>query len=126
MILKLRLRAVDPRAIMFGALTIAAAVLTPPALANPPDGHVPTEAIVAIVVLAVFCTATAFVLFAMLNAEVGPSRSSVITYVAPAVAVLLGVIALDESLGIGAIVGFALILVGSYFATSSEPPSDSA
>jgi drug/metabolite transporter (DMT)-like permease len=57
---------------------------------------------------------------------VGPSRSSVITYVAPAVAVLLGVIALDESLGAGAITGFALILAGSYLATSSEPRSGNA
>ncbi len=126
MILKLRLRGIDARAIMFGALAIAAVVLTPPALANPPEGTVPTEAIVAILVLAVFCTATAFVLFAMLNAEVGPSRSSVITYVAPAVAVVLGVVALDERLGLGAILGFALILLGSYLATSTNPPRSSA
>ena len=51
------------------------------------------------VVLAIFCTAAAFVLFGALIAEVGPSRASVITYVAPAVAVALGVAALDERLG---------------------------
>lgn len=126
MILKLRLRDLDPRPIMFGALTIAAVALTPFAIVAPPTEPVPAEAIASIIVLAVFCTALAFVLFGALVAEVGPSRASVITYVAPVVALALGVVALDERLGVGAIVGFVLILAGSYFATSSEPRSDSA
>jgi drug/metabolite transporter (DMT)-like permease len=126
MVLKLGLSDVDPRAIMFGALTIAALVLTPFAVTDTPSGSVPTEAVVSIGVLAVFCTATAFVLFGALNALVGPSRSSVITYVAPVVALALGVIALDERPGVGAILGFVLILIGSYLATSSIPRSDSA
>ncbi len=117
MVLKLGLGEVDPRAIMFGALTIAALVLTPFALTHPPAGSVPSEAIASIVVLAVFCTATAFVFFGILNAEVGPSRSSVITYVAPVVALALGIVALNERPGVGAIVGFILILFGSYLAT---------
>ena len=128
MVLKLGLGAVDPRAIMAAALAIAAVALAPFAFADQPSGSIPSEVIVAIVVLAVFCTATAFVLFAVLNAEVGPSRASVITYVAPVVALALGITALDERPGAGAIVGFALILAGSYLATSasSEPRSDSA
>ena len=80
----------------------------------------PTEAVVSIAILAVFCTAVAFVLFGALVADVGPSRASVITYVAPVVALVLGVVALDESLGAGAILGFILILIGSYFATSGQ------
>jgi drug/metabolite transporter (DMT)-like permease len=133
MVLKLGLGDVDPRAIMFGALTIATVVLAPFALTAAPANSVSSEAVISIVVLAVFCTATAFVLFGLLNAEVGPSRSSVITYVAPVVALALGVIALDERPGVGTIVGFVLILVGSYLATASprevvrtELQSDSA
>jgi drug/metabolite transporter (DMT)-like permease len=126
MILKLRLRDIDARAIMFGALAIAAVMLTPAALVAPPEGPVPAGAIASIVILAVFCTALAFVLFGMLIAEVGPSRASVITYVAPVVALALGVAALDERPGTGTIVGFVLILIGSYFATSSERRSDTA
>ena len=126
MILKLRMRDIDARALMFGALALAAVMLTPAALIAPPEGPVPTEAIISIAVLAVFCTALAFVLFGMLIADVGPSRASVITYVAPVVALALGVAALDERPGAGTIAGFALILVGSYFATSAEPQSDSA
>jgi drug/metabolite transporter (DMT)-like permease len=124
MVLKLGLGDVDPRAIMAGALSVAAVALTPFALADTPSGSVPAGAIVSILVLAVFCTATAFVLFAVLNAEVGPSRSSVITYVAPVVALALGVIALNEHVGTGTIIGFALILLGSYLATRTALPPE--
>ena len=47
--------------------------------------------------LALVCTALAFLLFFALIAEVGPARSTVITYVNPAVAVLLGVVVLGEA-----------------------------
>ena len=70
-----------------------------------------------VVTLALVCTALAFVVFLALIAEVGPVRATVITYVNPAVAVLLGVTLLDESFTLGTAVGFVLILIGSYFAT---------
>ena len=49
------------------------------------------EVVAAVIGLALVCTALAFVLFFELIVEVGPARSTVITYVNPAVAVLLGV-----------------------------------
>lgn len=117
MILKLGLAEVDPRATMAGALFLAAVLLTPGALIAPPEGTVSGEAIAALIGLGVFCTAAAFVLFAMLILEVGPSRASVITYVAPVVAVLCGVIVLGESVGAGAIAGMVLIITGSWLST---------
>jgi len=62
------------------------------------------------------CTALAFVLFFALIAGIGPARATVITYVNPAVAVLLGVVVLGESVTTGMIVGFPLILAGSFLA----------
>ena len=72
------------------------------------------------------CTAVAFLVFFALIAEVGPTRSTVITYVNPAVAVLLGVTLLDESFTVATAVGFVLILAGSVLATRRvpRPPSD--
>jgi drug/metabolite transporter (DMT)-like permease len=81
--------------------------------ARTPSAHV----IAAIVVLGVVCTGAAFVLFFHLIAEVGPVRAVVITYVNPAVAVLLGVAFLGEAFSTGTAIGFALILTGSYLAT---------
>jgi drug/metabolite transporter (DMT)-like permease len=47
----------------------------------------------------------------------GASRAAVITYINPAVAALLGVSLLHEHLGLGGIIAFALILLGSWLAT---------
>ena len=53
--------------------------------------------------------------------ETGPVRATVITYVNPAVAAVLGVALLDEHLTAGMIVGFALVLAGSVLATGRSP-----
>ena len=74
----------------------------------------------ALVILGVFCTAAAFVLFGRLIAEVGPGRAAVITYVAPMVAVALGVAVLGERPGAGAIAGLLLIIAGSWLATGGR------
>ena len=104
----------------------AAAVSWPPAL---PSGWV----LAALAGLAVVCTATAFILFFQLIAEVGPARATVITYVNPAVAVALGVAVLGEPLTAEIVAAFALILVGSVLATragvrgdqrTTGPPAD--
>ena len=48
-------------------------------------------------------------------------RATVITYVNPAVAAVLGVAILDERLTVGMGIGFALVLVGSVLATRAAP-----
>ena len=80
--------------------------------------HFAVDASLSVLVLGVVCTAIAFVLFFALIAEAGPARATVITYVNPLVALVLGVMLLDEALTPGMVVGFALVLLGSYFATS--------
>jgi hypothetical protein len=73
--------------------------------------------------LAVICTALAFVLFFALIADAGPARAAVITYVNPAVAVALGILALGERLTTTMAVAFVLILGGSVLATRSARPA---
>jgi hypothetical protein len=67
--------------------------------------------------LSLICTALAFVLFFALIAEIGPARSTVITYFNPAVAIVLGVVVLGEPFTAGLALGFPLIVVGSVLAT---------
>jgi drug/metabolite transporter (DMT)-like permease len=85
--------------------------------ASMPSAHV----VESVVGLAVACTALAFLVFFALIAEVGPVRATVITYVNPAVAAVLGVAVLSEHLTGGMLAGFALILAGSVLATSGAP-----
>ncbi len=81
-------------------------------------GRAPSGAVVgSVLALAVVCTALAFLVFFALIAEIGPVRATVITYVNPAVAGVLGVVVLDERFTVGMGVGFALVLVGSVLAT---------
>ncbi len=78
----------------------------------------PSEAvIVSIVVLAVVCSALAFLLMVALVAEIGPVKATAITYVNPAVAIIAGVVVLGERVTVGTIAGFVLVLAGSYLVT---------
>jgi drug/metabolite transporter (DMT)-like permease len=118
---------IEPVATMAASLSVAALVLAPFALADPPSSAPSAGALGAIVVLGLFCTATAFVLFGGLLVEVGPGRAAVITYVAPVVAVALGVAVLGERPGVGAVAGLLLILAGSWLSTDGRlPPSMTA
>jgi drug/metabolite transporter (DMT)-like permease len=76
-----------------------------------------TAVIVSIIVLAVVCSALAFLLMVGLVAEIGPVKATAITYVNPAVAIIAGVLVLGERVTVWTIVGFALVLAGSYLVT---------
>lgn len=102
------------------SVALAAIVYAPVALTHWPT-HISLEVLGAVAGLAFLCTALAFLLFFALIAEIGPSRSTVITYVNPAVAVVLGVVLLGEHFTAGIAVGFPLILIGSVLATGSHP-----
>jgi drug/metabolite transporter (DMT)-like permease len=67
--------------------------------------------------LIVVCTVGGFLVFFALISEIGPMRAIVITYLNPAVAVLLGVVVLGEPFGPATAVGFVLVLSGSVLAT---------
>jgi drug/metabolite transporter (DMT)-like permease len=75
-----------------------------------------------VLTLGVVCTALAFVLFFALISAIGPARATVITYVNPAVAVLLGVTLLGEQFTLGIAIGFPLILFGSVLAARRTEP----
>jgi drug/metabolite transporter (DMT)-like permease len=127
MVLKRHLADLDQRASMGASLALAAIFLTPAVALDPPSAPLTAEAIVALVVLGVLCTAAAFVLYATLITEVGAGRALVITYINPVVAVALGVAILGEHPGAGAIAGLLLILAGSWLSTDGRlPPGPTA
>jgi len=102
------------------SLLLGSIIYAPFALTNIPH-HVCGETIEAVAGLAFGCTAIGFLAFFALIAEVGPARATVITYVNPAVAVLLGVLALHERFTAGIAVGFPLVILGSYLSTRADP-----
>jgi len=105
------------------ALTVNAVVYAPFAwLTRPrPAVAVSDSAWVAVAVLGVVCSALAFLVFFALVAEVGPARTTVITYVNPVVAAVAGIVVLEEPITRGLLVGFPLVLLGSWLATRRSP-----
>lgn len=103
--------------VIAASLAASAVVYAPFALTHLPQ-RLPAEGTASVALLAVVCTAAAFVLFFELIREIGPDRSVVITYLNPAVAVLLGITLLHEPFTVGVAVGFPLILAGSVLATA--------
>jgi drug/metabolite transporter (DMT)-like permease len=110
-------------------LGFAALLYAPAAALTLPHAVPPARVLASLAVLAVVCTAAAFVLFFMLISEVGPARATVITYLNPAVAVALGASVLGERITPVIAVSFVLILGGSVLATrrgaraDATPPS---
>ncbi len=130
MIVARRLADLPALDVVAASLTLAAVGYAPVGLAQLPRAMPSLDVVAAVAVLGVACTATAFLLFFGLIAEVGPVRATVVTYVNPAVAVAAGVALLHEAFTLGTAAGFVLILAGSWLATGhrslGRPASDAA
>ena len=114
----------EPLGPVAASLILAAIVLLPAALLWPPHVLPTAGAFGAIAVLGVVCTVLGLVIFFQLIAEAGPSRASIITYVNPVVAVVVGVLALNEHVGLMSLAGLLLILAGSWLAAGGAKAVD--
>jgi len=117
LIISRRLAELPSLGVIVASLVVCAAVYATPAMLTLPDS-ISAEVVWAVATLAVVCTALAFLVFFALIREVGPSRTTVFTYINPLVAVLLGVALLDEPFTVGIAVGLPLILLGSVLGTA--------
>ena len=112
-------------AVIAMAMVINSVIYAPFAFISRPTESVPMNVWLSVAVLGAVCTALTFILFFSLVAEVGPARTTVITYINPAVAVILGILVLSEPITLGLIIGFPLILLGSFLATRKGPAFES-
>ncbi len=120
-IINRRLGDLPPMGVVTGSLIIATVIYLPFAVWLRPS-HIPADAGWSVVGLAVICTALAFLVFFALIAEAGPARATVITYINPAVAIVLGVIVLNEPFTTGTAIGFPLVILGSIMGTAKSRP----
>jgi drug/metabolite transporter (DMT)-like permease len=119
-----RLRGVPPIGVIAWSVLLCAIGYAPAAFLELPSRPLSASVIESAATLTVICTIVAFLVFFALISEVGAMRATLVTYVNPAVAVVLGVTVLGEPFGAGTAVGFVLILGGCYLA--SRPPRYSA
>lgn len=120
LIIQRHLSGLDSIGPLAASLGVASIILLIPATLEFPSSLPTANALVSIAVLGIVCTAIAMLLMFYLVRDAGASRASVITYINPVVATLLGVLVLDEHLGIGGFIAFALILLGSWLATRGK------
>ena len=99
------------------SVTVAAVACLPAAVLTWPAQAPGLRAIAAVVALGVVGTALAFVIFYELIAQVGAGRASLVSYLAPGVALLYGALLLDETITAVAVAGLVLILAGVAIAT---------
>jgi drug/metabolite transporter (DMT)-like permease len=120
LIIQRHLHGLDSIGPLAASLGVASIILLIPAALEVPSALPSANALASIAVLGIICTAVAMLLMFYLVRHAGASRASVITYINPVVATLLGVVVLDEHLGIGGFIAFALILLGSWLATRGK------
>ena len=114
---KKRLADVAPLAVATGSQLSAALVLVLPAIVWWPTSAPSATAWVTASLLAVLCTALAYVLFFRLIAHIGPANAIAVTFLIPLFAVLWGWLFLAEALTLSMVFGCAAILLGTGLAT---------
>ena len=120
--LKHRLGGIPAVATAAATMVAGTAMLAVPALFVLPSEEPSGEAIASLFALGAGGTGLAFLIFYTLIADVGPTRASLVAYIAPAFAVVYGVWLLDEPLTAGAVLGLVLILGGSWLVAENRLP----
>jgi drug/metabolite transporter (DMT)-like permease len=92
----------------------AAAVMLAIALAasGAPTPHVTAESVAAVAVLGIIGTGLAYVLNYQIITSEGATVASTVTYLLPAVAIVLGIVVLGETITVTVLAGIALVLIG--------------
>jgi drug/metabolite transporter (DMT)-like permease len=119
---KRRLSDIPPVGLAASIIGLGAVLLLPLAPFTAPETMPSAGSWAALAVLGAGGTGVAFLIFYVLNADVGPSRASVVAYIAPFFSVVYGVTLLDEPFSLGTAAGLVLILAGSWMAADGRLP----
>jgi drug/metabolite transporter (DMT)-like permease len=121
-LVKHRLAGMAPLGMSAAVMVAATVLLFPPALFTAPEAAPGFGPAAAVAVLGVLGTGIAFVIFYGLIASIGPARTFLVTYIAPAFAVVYGALLLSEEVTVATLAGLALILSGSWLAAEGRLP----
>jgi len=122
LVAKRRLAEVQPVGLVASIMGLSALMVLPFAALDAPTHAPGLDTVGAMLALGAGGTGIAFLIFYILNAELGPSRASIVAYIAPGFSVAYGVILLGESFTVATAAGLALILLGSWLAATGRVP----
>jgi drug/metabolite transporter (DMT)-like permease len=124
-IVKHRFADVQPMGVAAAVMIASSALLLVPAGFALPSGDLDLAPVLSVITLGVAGTGIAFVIFYELMTTVGPARTFVVTYLAPAFAIFYGAVLLSEEITAATVAGLALIGGGSYLAAEGRLPGAS-
>jgi drug/metabolite transporter (DMT)-like permease len=102
----------DPIVLVTGSTIVGAALLLPLALAQAPGSLPGWEVWVAVAVLGIGGMALGQFVYYVLLEQHGSTKAALVTYLLPGMALVLGIVFLDEALTVAAVAGLALVLLG--------------
>ncbi len=108
---------IKPLAVATGSQISAALVLLPIAIITWPSEPISMTAWAAAIVMGVFSTGLAYILYFRLIANTGPTNAITVTYLIPLFAMVLGAVVIDEPITLPMVIGCAVILLGTSLAT---------
>ncbi len=112
---------VAPVTASLGQTLAATLILFPFALVEAPTAHWTVPGDVSLLGLAVLCTFFAYLLYFRILQKSGPTETLTVTFLIPIFGVLWGHLLLGESIGLGTLVGLAVVLVGISLVTGYRP-----
>ena len=108
-----RFSGLAPAGIAAATLTSATLLMAPLAfIYGLPATLPPAGALAAIVALALLCTAVAYIIYYRILAQAGATNLSLVTFLIPVSAIMLGVVFLNETLALNQLAGLGLIFCG--------------
>lgn len=114
-----RLAGISPLGVAFGSMLWASLYTLPLGLAELPGHDLTWQALACVLGLGVGATALAYLLYFGLIQGAGASRAILVTYLVPSMAILYGVVLLDERVTAQVVAGLALVLLGIAFGTGT-------
>lgn len=103
--------------VIYRAQLLSVALVAPFGLSDLSTNRIETGPLIAVLVLGGLGTGIARVVQATMAGRVGAPRASIIGYLVPIVAVVLGVVFRNETLDLLEAIGFAAVLVSAYLVT---------
>ncbi len=126
--MRMHLVSIPPIVAATGQLTTGALLLFPVAAVTSAVGgiHLTPTRVLAIVLLGTLGTGWAYVLSYRVIADLGATKASLVTYIIPVIAVVVGIVVLDEPFEWRLLVGGALTVAGIAAVNSKRPAAERA
>lgn len=121
---KVAFRDTSPLALAIGQELLAGLLILPLAVATPPAAALTPGVVAATLTLALVMTAGGNLLYFALIVRVGPTRTQVVSFLVPVVALLVGALLLGEPVSGASVSGLAIIFAG--VALIARPLPDTA